>query len=113
MEDDYVLPEKSLKKGIVNKRCTTRSFDTPRFLLLGCSQLLITKDLEGMSICGIIPLYNSKKIANDFGSKGKASIPSSFVRVYRTKAENLKIETHFKDYEMIFETEEEAEDWEH
>jgi len=84
--DDHVLPPKSLGKAKILKKNKGMGYET-RYILLGHTQLLISRDPEFANIVNVIPLeggYVMIKKPRDFGG--------------------LLICTHQRDYVLKFDT---------
>ena len=84
--DDHVLPPKSLAKACIFKKNKALGYET-RYILLGHTQLLISRDPDFTNLVNVIPLeggYMMVKKPRDFGG--------------------LLICTHQRDYVLKFET---------
>ena len=84
--DDHVLPPKSLGKACIFKKNKALGYET-RYILLGHTQLLISRDPDFTNLVNVIPLeggYVMVKKPRDFGG--------------------LLICTHQRDYVLKFET---------
>eukprot|EP00350_Pseudokeronopsis_sp_OXSARD2_P003737 CAMPEP_0170551644 /NCGR_PEP_ID=MMETSP0211-20121228/9657_1 /TAXON_ID=311385 /ORGANISM="Pseudokeronopsis sp., Strain OXSARD2" /LENGTH=324 /DNA_ID=CAMNT_0010858959 /DNA_START=227 /DNA_END=1199 /DNA_ORIENTATION=- len=91
--DDYILPPKCVKKGQVMKKQKKFVVYEMRYLLLGCTQLLIARDKEFTSILNVVPIEGGYTQIKKFGNN------------------NLEINTLPKKFYLKFETYDDMEEW--
>ena len=84
--DDFVLPPKSIKRGEVLKKNNYYGYEK-RYLMLGHSQLLISRDKDFNKIVSVVPLEGGFCMIQKPRDFGGITIESTF-RKYHFKFEN-------------------------
>ena len=62
--NDFVPPHKSLQQGVCRKKNRNMGYET-RYLLLGISQLLISRDPDFKNLVNVVPLEGGYCIIRD------------------------------------------------
>jgi len=93
VKSDYLIPEKAIRKTLIHKKCSTPGLESKRWITLGYTQILISRDKLVRKLVNIIPLQGG------------------FVSLARKNGSILILRCGDKSFSLRFNSAEECEEW--